>query len=253
MLNLYIGYDPKEAVAYHVLCHSILKRATAPISITPLVRDHFRAFFHRERGPHDSTDFSITRFLVPYLSGYQGWSVFMDCDMLCQTDITQVWGDMKPPYNPAVWVCPHDYTPREGLKMQKQAQTTYPRKNWSSFMVFNNSDCRALTPDYVSTASGLDLHRFNWLKDPDTEVGSLPLDWNWLVGEYEANPQARMLHYTRGGPWWAEWQTTDHAQEWLAEYRDMTGHDFRLTQVWQTPALQRRAGPGKPFSHRECK
>lgn len=235
MLNLYIGYDKAETVAYHVLCHSILRRATAPISITPLVRDHFRAFYTRERGPLDSTDFSTTRFLVPYLSGYQGWSVFMDCDQLLQTDITRIWDDMKPPLNPAVWVCQHDYTPKEGNKMQGQVQTTYPRKNWSSFMVFDNSQCRALTPDYVGTASGLDLHRFNWLKDPEVEVGALPLDWNWLVGEYPANQFAKNFHYTLGGPWFPAYRETDHAKEWLNEYRDLTGRDFYPIQVWQTP------------------
>lgn len=234
MLNLYIGFDPKEAVAYHVLCHSVLKRATAPISITPLVRDHFRPFFTRERGPYDSTDFSITRFLVPYLSGYQGWSVFMDCDMLCKGDITQIWAAMKPPLNPALWVCQHDYTPKAGMKMQGQTQTTYPRKNWSSFMVFNNAECRVLTPDFVNSASGLALHRFQWLKD-EFNIGALPLEWNWLVGEYPANPHALMLHYTRGGPWFSQWRETDHATDWLTEYRDLTGQDFYPVQVPPKP------------------
>ncbi len=225
MLNIFIGYDPKEAVAYHVLCHSILKRATAPISITPLVREHFRPFFTRERGPYDSTDFSITRFLVPYLSGYQGWSVFMDCDMLCQADITRLWDDLKPPYNQALWVCQHDYTPKPGDKMQGQVQTAYPRKNWSSFMMFNNEQCRALTPDYVNTATGLALHRFQWLKE-DHQIGALPLEWNWLVGEYPANSHAKMLHYTLGGPWFPGHGNCDHAREWLGEYKDLAGQNF---------------------------
>ena len=128
MLNIFIGYDPKEAVAYHVLCHSILKRATAPISITPLVREHFRPFFTRERGPYDSTDFSITRFLVPYLSGYQGWSVFMDCDMLCQADITRLWDDLKPPYNQALWVCQHDSTPKQGTRCRGKSRPPTPAR-----------------------------------------------------------------------------------------------------------------------------
>ena len=243
MLNLYIGYDKDETVAYHVLCHSLLKRATAPISITPLVRDHFRPFFTRERGPLDSTDFSITRFLVPYLSGYQGWSIFMDCDMLCQSDITQIWHDMKPPYNQALWVCQHDYTPKAGDKMQGQAQTTYPRKNWSSFMLFNNSQCTALTPDYVNTATGLQLHRFQWLKE-DHQIGALPLDWNWLVGEYPANPHAKMLHYTLGGPWFPQHGACDHAQEWLTEYKDLAGQNF-----WPTSLRADKGAAAKRLLH----
>lgn len=250
MLNLYIGYDEKEAVAYHVLSHSLLKRATAPISITPLVRDHFRAFFTRERGPLDSTDFTISRFLVPYLSGYQGYSIFMDCDMLCQADITKIWQDIKDD-KAAVWVCQHDYTPKAGPKMDGQVQTAYPRKNWSSFMVFNNSRCRALTPDYVNTATGLQLHRFEWLKEE--QIGALPETWNWLVGEYEANTLASIWHYTRGGPWLQEYRNTDHAKEWFAEYRALTGQDFYPTQNWETPQWERPASQGNLKPHSECK
>lgn len=251
MLNLYIGYDEKETVAYHVLSHSILKRATAPISITPLVRDHFRPFFTRERGPLDSTDFSITRFLVPYLSGYQGYSIFTDCDMLCQVDITKIWQTIVDD-KAAVWVCQHDYTPKAGLKMLDQVQTSYARKNWASFMVFNNSRCRALTPDYVNTATGLQLHRFAWLKE-DHQIGALPLEWNWLVGEYPANATANMLHYTLGGPWWPRWRETDHAKEWLEEYRTMTGRDFYPTQAWEHPQPDRPVSQGKMYPHSECK
>lgn len=226
MLNIYIGYDPKESAAYHVLSHSILRRATAPISITPLVRDHFRPFFTRERGPLDSTDFSITRFLVPYLSGYQGYSIFMDCDLLCQVDITQIWHELSPSGpHPALWVCKHDYEPKAGLKMLEQAQTSYSRKNWSSFMLFNNAKCQALTPDYVNTATGLQLHRFAWLKD-ETLIGALPLKWNWLVGEYPANPYASFWHYTLGGPWWPQYRNVDHAKEWFEEYHHMTGQAY---------------------------
>ena len=172
---------------------------------------------------------------MPYLSGYQGYSVFMDCDMLCRTNIKDLWKYVDE--DRAVWVAQHDYTPREGKKMQGQVQTAYPRKNWSSLMVFNNARCRALTPDYVNEASGLDLHRFNWIKDPDG-IGTLPLEWNWLVGEYEPNPHASMYHYTLGGPWWGAYREVDHAKEWFEEHRAMTGQDYYLTQIWQTLPLE---------------
>ena len=228
-MKLFIGYDAKETIAFHVLSHSILRRASHPISITPLVREQLRPFFVRERGPLESTDFSISRFLVPYLSGYIGYSVFMDCDMLCLDDIHNLWRDTDFE-DRAIWVAQHDYTPKEGKKMLGQVQTAYPRKNWSSVMMFNNTECRALTPEYVSVASGLELHRFQWLKD--SEIGVLPLEWNWLVGEYPPNPQARMLHYTLGGPWWPGYRNCDHAVEWYEEYRDMTGQDFFPRQTW---------------------
>ena len=224
MLNIFIGHDKAESAAFHVLSHSLLTRATGPISITPLVRDHF-PYFTRKRGPLESTDFSISRFLVPYLSGYQGYCLFMDCDMLAQVSIYEIWQSVDPTTpNKAVWVCPHDYVPKEGRKMADQVQTVYPRKNWSSFMFFDNSECRVLTPDYVNTATGLQLHRFEWLQD--SQIGKLPLEWNWLSGEYAPNLKAKVIHYTLGGPWLAKYRHGDHAEEWLAEYRDMTGQDF---------------------------
>ena len=134
----------------------------------------------------------------------------------------------------AISVCQHDYTPKSETKMDGRVQTAYPRKNWSSFMVFDNSLCRMLTPDYVETASGLDLHRFNWLKN-EYPIGSLPLEWNWLIGEYPINPNAKMLHYTLGGPWFPMQRNCDEADKWLAEYRDMAGGDYYLTQIWETP------------------
>jgi len=227
-LRVFVGFDSKEAIAYHVLVHSILSRASSPVAIIPLVRSQLRAIHTRERGPLESTDFSITRFLVPYLSGYEGVSIYMDCDMLCLTDITKLaescsgirpglWSALVAPE--AVWVAQHDYTPRAAVKMDGQIQTSYPRKNWSSLIVFDNARCRALTPAYVNTAPGLDLHRFSWLKDE--EIGSLPLDWNWLVGEYRKNQQARVFHYTLGGPWLDGYRACDHAEEWYAEREAM--------------------------------
>lgn len=236
MLNIFIGWDRAETAAYHVLAHSLIRRATGPISITPLCRDHF-PYFTRKRGPLESTDFSMSRFLVPYLSGYQGYSLYMDCDMLVTVPINDLWQDITTgkPYK-AVWVCPHDYIPKVENKMQDQVQTTYARKNWSSFMFFDNSECRILTPDYVNTASGLQLHRFEWLRDE--QIGFLPLEWNWLVGEYVANPKAKNFHYTLGGPWLPRYAKCNHSQDWLEEYRDMTGQDFYPQQVWQQPGAR---------------
>ncbi len=236
MLNIFIGYDARETAAFHVLSHSLLRLATGPISITPLVREHF-PYFTRKRGPMESTDFSISRFLVPYLSGYQGYSLFMDCDMLAQVPINDLWQHIATgkPYK-AVWVCPHDYIPNSSLKMDNQVQTAYARKNWSSFMFFDNSECRILTPDYVNTATGLQLHRFEWLQDD--QIGYLPLEWNWLVGEYAANyDKAKVLHYTLGGPWFPQHRYGPYADVWLTEYRRMTGQDFAPVQAWQMPPL----------------
>lgn len=220
-LRIFIGYDSKEPEAYHVLAHSILRRASLPVALVPLTLASVGRVYTRPRGAAESTEFSMTRFLVPYLCDYQGLAVFMDCDMLCRADI----GDLQlhPLADPgrAVYVCQHDYTPKDTVKFLGHQQTAYPRKNWSSFIVFNNAKCKALTPDYVNTASGLDLHRFNWLAGEDA-IGSLPLEWNWLVGEYAANPAAKVLHYTNGGPWFHDIHFTDgSAAPWFHEREHM--------------------------------
>src|SRR4051812_18969217 len=162
MLQIFIGYDSKEPVAYHTLAHSILRRSSIPVSIAPLVRGQLGHVYSRGRGPTESTEFSLTRFLVPALSQYRGWSVFMDCDMLCRGDIAELTAHIDTHYDKAVLVCKHDYAPNPAPKFLNQPQTAYPRKNWSSLMLMNAERCRALTPEYVNSASGLDLHRFKW-------------------------------------------------------------------------------------------
>lgn len=219
MLNVYIGYDPNETVAYHTLAHSILRRASIPVSVAPLMRSQLGSLYRRERGPTESTEFSLSRFLVPALSGFSGWSVFMDCDMLCRADIAELIPYIEGAADKAVLVCPHDYVPRTERKFLDQVQTKYPRKNWSSLMVFNNERCRSLSVEYVNAASGLELHRFTWV--PDEAIGFLPLQWNWLVGEYDRASDAKIVHFTLGGPYFDEYRDCDYADEWVAERQAM--------------------------------
>jgi hypothetical protein len=225
VFRIYIGYDPRESVAFHTLAHSILRRASFPISISPLVQSQLKGLYRRSRGPTESTEFSLTRFLVPALCGYRGWSLFMDCDMLCRADIAELAGEIERQSDKAVLVCQHDYVPKTERKFLNQVQTKYLRKNWSSLMIFNNERCRALTPQYVNSASGLDLHRFRWLDD--AAIGSLPLEWNWLVTEYEHNPAAKIVHYTLGGPWFPEYRDCAYSDEWRAEFEAMRSRDER--------------------------
>ena len=220
VLQVFIGYDPNETVAYHTLAHSILKRSSIPVTIAPLMRSQLNGIYKRPRGATESTEFSLTRFLVPYLSGYRGWSLFIDCDMLCLADIAELaaYGERAP--DKAVLVCKHDYVPKTERKFLDQVQTKYPRKNWSSVMLFNNALCSSLTPDYVNSASGLELHRFAWTSD--ALLGELPLVWNWLVGEYEHNPAARIVHYTLGGPYFDEYRDCDYADLWREEFQQLS-------------------------------
>lgn len=219
MLRIFIGYDPNETVAWYTLAHSILAHSSVPVAFAPVARAHLRRVYTRERGPTESTEFAITRFLVPYLSGYEGWSLFIHCDMLCRTDIAALWSFTETQSDKAVLACQHDYVPKTERKFLDQPQTRYPRKNWSSLMLFNNARCRALAPDYVNRASGLELHRFAWLADG--EIGSLPLEWNWLVGEYPYNPDTKIVHFTLGGPWFHDYRESDYAAEWFEEHRRM--------------------------------
>ena len=219
MLQIYIGYDQKEAVAYHTLAHSILRRSSIPVSIAPLMQSQLKGLYARARGATESTEFSLTRFLVPALSTYRGWSLFMDCDMLIRADIAELAAFTERAADKAVLVCKHDYVPKTARKMLDQVQTRYPRKNWSSLMLMNNARCTALTPEYVNGASGLELHRFAWTAD--ASIGELPLEWNWLVGEYPHNPAAKIVHFTLGGPYFNEYRGCDYAGEWFEENRVM--------------------------------
>lgn len=222
-LKIFVGYDSREPAAFAVCVHSILAHASIPVSITPLVQATLRTdeVYTRARTGVESTEFSFTRFLVPALCQFTGIAIFMDCDFLVQADITELLLYAVAYPDHAVHVCQHDYTPRDATKFLGQTQTAYPRKNWSSLIVFNNRLCTALTPAFVNAASGLELHRFLWAGDA---IGALPLDWNHLVGEYPPNPNARALHYTLGGPWFEASRATDHADRWFAARDAMLGN-----------------------------
>jgi hypothetical protein len=223
MLQVYIGYDPRESVAFYTLAHSIFARSSIPLAIAPLMRRHLAHLYTRSRGPTESTEFSLTRFLVPALSGYRGWSIYMDCDMLCRADIAELVALIDRNADKAVLVCQHDYVPKTERKFLNQVQTRYTRKNWSSLMLFNNERCKSLSSEYVNSASGLDLHRFAWVDE--ALIGSIALEWNWLVGEYEYNPNAKIAHFTRGGPYFPEFERCDYSDEWRAEFEAMRSRD----------------------------
>ncbi len=218
MIRVFIGYDEREAIAFSVLAHSIHRRASAPVSVTPLMLSELSGVLTRERHPLQSTDFSFSRFLTPFLSEYAGWSVFMDCDMLMRDDIARLYALRDERY--AVMVVKHDHVPKEAVKFLDQPQSAYQKKNWSSVMLFNNARCRALTPDYVNRASGLDLHQFKWLENDDL-IGQIPASWNHLVGYNARSDAAALVHYTLGGPYFDEFRDCEYAQQWRDELQNM--------------------------------
>jgi len=220
VIRIFIGYDRKLPVLYNVLQHSIQTRASQPVSIVPLMVSQLSACYHRERHPLASTEFSFSRFLVPYLSGYEGWSLFIDNDMLVLDDIAKLWALRDDRF--AVMCTQHDHRPREEVKFLGTVQTKYEKKNWSSVMLFNNARCTALTPEFVNTATGLELHQFKWLES-DAQIGPIPLRWNHLVGYDAPNRDVSLAHYTLGGPYFEENRECEYAAEWFAE-RDRMLH-----------------------------
>lgn len=217
-MKIYVGYDSREDIAWQVCRHSLLRSASVPIKIYPLKQQTLRelGLYDRPADAQSSTEFSLTRFLTPYLAAYEGWSIFVDCDFLFTVDIATLLPALDP--SKAVYVVKHDYVPKHAVKMDGKSQHSYPRKNWSSFIVFNGAHAavKALTPAVVNTESPAYLHRFSWLEDD--MIGELPLTWNFLEGEYPKPAQTpNAIHYTNGGPWFAEWQDVDYGDLWRAE------------------------------------
>jgi lipopolysaccharide biosynthesis glycosyltransferase len=216
-LPVFIGWDSREPIAYDVCKLSLERHTSIPLLISPIKQTTLRQSGVYTRGvdPLSSTEFSFTRFLTPYLNCYKGWALFIDCDFLFRADVVDLldYCDEKK----AVLCVQHNYNPKETKKMDGKTQTVYPRKNWSSFMLINcaHAQVRALTPDVVNKATGLYLHRFQWLDD--NLIGSLPLTWNYLEGwndKFDC-PDPAAIHFTRGGPWFPNYQGVEYADEWL--------------------------------------
>ena len=226
-IPIFIGVDPRERAATNVLIDSLVQHSSTPLAITPLITPQLEAqqLYWRPRDPKQSTAFSFTRFLVPHLMGYQGWAIFMDCDMLARGDIAELWALRDEQF--AVQCVRHEHVPGETVKFLGEVQSAYPKKNWSSLMLLNCSRCTALTPEYVNTATGLELHRFHWLAG-DHEIGAVPEGWNHLVAVQDPAKAegAPLLHWTLGGPWFKAQRTMGGAL--AAEWFSSRDEAFRL-------------------------
>ncbi|KAK9095655.1 hypothetical protein Scep_027124 [Stephania cephalantha] len=234
--KIFVGYDSREDIAYQVCRHSILKRASVPVEVIPIKQQDLRAagLYWRERGTTESTEFSFTRFLTPYLSNFQGWAMFVDCDFLYLSDVKELTELIDDKY--AIMCVHHDYTPKENTKMDGVIQTSYPRKNWSSMVIYNcgHPKNKILTPQLVSSQTGAFLHRFMWLNDD--EIGSVPFAWNFLVGHNEvdvSDPRTlpKAIHYTSGGPWFESWKDCEFALEWISEMEEYKRDQARDQEI----------------------
>ena len=215
-MKIFVGYDSREQIAYDVCEYSILKH-NQNVQVIPLKQDELRAqnLYWRDVDPLSSTEFTFTRFLVPHLCDYEGWAIFVDGDMIVRDDIVKLW-DLQNPYMD-VMVVKHDYRTRMPVKYLGAPNEDYPRKNWSSVILWNCNSFpnRQLTPEFVQRATGSELHRFSWLDD--ARIGELPPEWNWLPDEYGVNKHAKLLHYTLGTPCFQEFADTPQGDEWHRE------------------------------------
>jgi lipopolysaccharide biosynthesis glycosyltransferase len=221
-IPIFIGYDPREAIAFHTCVNSIVRHASQPVSIMPLALNNFQDY--TETHTDGSNQFIYSRFLVPHLMDYQGQAIFMDGDMIVRGDIAELWAMRD--LGKDVQVVKHDYKTKMTTKYLGSKNEDYPRKNWSSVMIFNcqNFPTKKLTPEYIQKSTGAHLHRFEWTTDD--RVGALPPEWNWLPDEYGANPDAKLLHYTLGTPCFHEFATTPMADEWHRE-RMLTNYSLQ--------------------------
>ncbi len=195
MLRIFIGWDSREAECADVLAASLRKHSSIPLDIRYLKLSELD--LNRPDDPLQSTEFTYTRFLVPYLCNYQGKAVFMDCDMLCLGDIREL--DDLNMTGLALRVVKHDHRPLAKTKMDGKVQTAYPRKNWSSLMLMNCEKLKLWSNEVVETQTGAYLHRFQDI--PDEMIGEIPKTWNTLDWMDE---NTKLVHYTSGGPWFVE-------------------------------------------------
>jgi lipopolysaccharide biosynthesis glycosyltransferase len=227
-INFFIGYDPKEDIAYRICKYLLLKRASTTVKVFSLKLDELIAkkLYTRTVDPLASTQFTYSRFLVPKLMNYTGWAVFCDCDFIFLDDVNNLIKNLDD--SKAVYCVQHDYTPKEKHKMDGQKQTIYPRKNWSSFILFNCShpSTKNLTVETVNSENGAYLHQFKWCKNE--EIGKLDERWNWLEGWTSNHNHNKpfAVHYTRGGPWFSEWQDVEYAKEWINERDEYLSKKF---------------------------
>lgn len=250
--TIYIGHDPREHRAVEVLIDSIERQASRPISVVTLNALALRRAGLYRRTPHVdstcwgrppskdmvdafdgrpfSTDFSFTRFLIPALNQYEGFALFMDCDMYFRADPCQLFDEFARPDAPPISCVQHQYDGGGATtKMYGCVQQAYSRKNWSSFVLWSCGHPANfnLTVDDVSTKPGRWLHNFQWLADD--QIGALPEAWNWLDGHSSAEIDPFNVHFTTGGPWFTKeaglgydtWQPkrekdAEYCREWLA-------------------------------------
>lgn len=242
MYKIFIGYDSRESIAYEVCKQSLIDtcKYSHELEIQPIILNELQeqGIYTRHADTLASTEFTFSRFLVPYLSDFQGWALFVDCDFLFLEDVRNLFDKKSDKF--AIMCAKHDYQPSNQMKMDGKQQIVYPRKNWSSCVLWNCSHAsnKVLTKDFINdnTVTGQYLHRFQWL--PDSEIGEFSHEWNWLVNWYKepTDGKPKALHFTEGGPWFKDYARCEYAVEWYIAEKSYN----------KTDAKAKRPKPG-PF------
>jgi len=215
-VRMVVGFDQRESIAYHTFVQSIIDKATIPVSFMPLAINSLKGY--EETHTDKSNDFIYSRFLTPHLNNFRGWAIFVDGDMICQTDIKELW-NMRDS-SKALQVVKHDYKTRAQKKYLGNINENYPKKNWSSLILWNceHPKHQVLTPEFIASQTGKYLHRFSWLDE--NEIGEIPKEWNWLAIEYPENYEAKLIHYTLGTPCFEDYKQTEMADIWFKTYKN---------------------------------
>ncbi len=217
IVDIVVGFDQREAVAYHTFTQSIIEKSTMPVRFLPLSINSLSNY--NERHKDGSNDFIYSRFLVPHLMNFKGWAIYADGDMVCLEDIKKLWNQRDKNY--ALQVVKHDYETKIEKKYFGNKNENYPRKNWSSLILWNceHEAHKILSPDFIEKQSGAFLHRFSWIKDE--EIGELEKEWNWLSLEYEEKKDINLIHYTIGTPCFKEYENKSLSSYWKKAFSSL--------------------------------
>ena len=221
IIDIVVGFDDREAVAYHTFVQSVIEKSSLPTRFLPL--NIISLNDYTETHIDGSNNFIYTRFLVPYLMNFNGWAIYADGDMVCLEDIKKLWELRDNKY--AVQVVKHDYKTKIKNKYWGNKNEDYPRKNWSSLILWNcnHPSHKVLTPNFIKEQTGAFLHRFSWIKDK--EIGELAKEWNWLAMEYEDKKDVNLIHYTIGTPCFKEYKNTSLSGYWKKYFlNSLTGY-----------------------------
>jgi len=225
--DIFVGFDQREAVAYHTFVQSIIDNSSMPVRFFPLNTKLLSSY--EEVHKDGSNDFIYSRFLVPHLMNYKGWAIYADGDMVCLEDIKKLWDLRDSKF--AVQVVKHNYKTKIRNKYFGNKNENYPRKNWSSLILWNcdHPSHKILTPDFIQSQTGAFLHSFSWVND--NEIGELEKEWNWLAMEYDEKKDINLIHYTIGTPCFEQYKNCSLSSYWNKSFLNVLEGHFKINKM----------------------